>query len=209
MAKYVINACMNKPIEFYFDFSSPYGYVAAEKIDLLAARYGRSTDWHPVLLGAIFKVTGAQPPAGVPIKGTYFTRDFARTARLLNIPFKQPSIFPIASIAPSRAVYWLKDRDAEMAKVLTRALYRAFFVDDRDIQNVEVVLDVAAKLGIDRNELSAALNDQAIKDRVKSEVQQAMDKGVFGSPYIIVDGEPFFGADRLDQVEKWLATGGW
>ena len=192
-----------------FDFSSPYGYMAAEKIDALTAKHGRTTDWHPVLLGAIFKTTGAQPPAGVPIKGDYFTHDFARSARLLGVAYKQPSVFPIASIAASRAVYWLKDRDVEKSKALVRALYKAFFVEDRDIQNAEVVLDVAAKLGIDRDELNAGLNDQAVKDRLKNEVQQAMDKGVFGSPYIIIDGEPFFGADRLDQVDKWLTTGGW
>ncbi|MGB8337453.1 MAG: 2-hydroxychromene-2-carboxylate isomerase [Burkholderiales bacterium] len=200
---------MPAPIEFYFDFSSPYGYMAAEKIDALGAKHGRSTDWHPVLLGAIFKVTGGQPPAGVPIKGDYFKHDFARSARLLGVPYRHPSIFPISSVAPSRAVYWLKDRDAEKSKTLARALYHAFFVEDRDIQNVEVVMDVAVTLGIKRDELTAALNDPAVKDRLKNEVQQAMDKGVFGSPYIIIDGEPFFGADRLDQVDKWLATGGW
>jgi 2-hydroxychromene-2-carboxylate isomerase len=200
---------MAAPIEFYFDFSSPYGYMASEKIDALAAKYGRSVDWHPVLLGAIFKTTGAQPPAGLPIKGDYFKHDFARSARLLGVPYKHPSIFPIASVAPSRAVYWLKDRDVEKSKALVRALYKAFFVEDRDIQNVEVVLDVAANLGINRDELAAGLNDPVVKDRLKNEVQQAMDKGVFGSPYIMIDGEPFFGADRLDQVEKWLATGGW
>jgi 2-hydroxychromene-2-carboxylate isomerase len=200
---------MSVPIEFYFDFSSPYGYIAAEKIDALAAKYGRTTNWHPILLGAIFKTTGAQPPAGVPIKGDYFNRDFARSARLFGVPYKQPSVFPISSVAASRAVYWLKDRDAEKSKALVRAMYKAFFVDDHDIQNIEVVLDVAATLGIKRDELNIALNDTAVKNRLKDEVQQAMDKGVFGSPYIIVDGEPFFGADRLDQVEKWLATGGW
>jgi 2-hydroxychromene-2-carboxylate isomerase len=200
---------MPAPIEFYFDFSSPYGYMASEKIDALAAKYGRSTDWHPVLLGAIFKTTGAQPPAGLPIKGDYFKHDFARSARLLGVPYQQPSIFPIASVAPSRAVYWLKDRDVEKSKALVRALYQAFFVEDRDIQNLDVVLDVASMLGIKRDELAAGLNDAAVKERLKNEVQQAMDKGVFGSPYIIIDGEPFFGADRLDQVEKWLSTGGW
>jgi 2-hydroxychromene-2-carboxylate isomerase len=200
---------MAAPIEFYFDFSSPYGYMAAEKIDALAAKHGRTTDWHPILLGAIFKTTGAQPPAGVPIKGDYFTRDFARSARLLGVPFKHPSVFPIGAIAASRAVYWLKGRDAEKSKALVRALYKAFFVEDRDIHNAEVVLDVATKLGINRDEINAGLNNQAVKDHLKNEVQRAMDKGVFGSPYIIVDGEPFFGADRLDQVDKWLATGGW
>ncbi len=200
---------MPAPIEFYFDFSSPYGYLASEKIDALAAKYGRTVDWHPVLLGAIFKITGAQPPAGVPIKGDYFTRDFARSARLFGVPYQHPSIFPIASIAPSRAVYWLKERDVEQSKALTRALYRAFFVEGRDIQQIETVIDVAAKLGIDRDELTTALNDQAVKDKLKNEVQQAIDKGVFGSPYFIVDGEPFFGADRMEQLDKWLATGGW
>ena len=200
---------MANTIDFYFDFSSPYGYFAATKIDALAAKYGRTVVWRPILLGAIFKITGQQPLPTIPLKGSYAKHDLARSARLFGVPFKLPSKFPVAGQAPSRAFYWVGDRDPVLARTLAQALYRAYFAEDRDISSLEVTANVAAKLGVNRDELVQALNDQAVKERLKSEVDAAIERGVFGSPYIIVDGEPFWGSDRLEQVEKWLATGGW
>ena len=200
---------MANAIDFYFDFSSPYGYFAAGKIDDVAAKYGRTVVWRPILLGAIFKITGQQPLPTIPLKGSYAKHDLARSARLFGVPFKLPSKFPVAGQAPSRAFYWVGDRDPVLARKLAQALYRAYFAEDRDISSPEVTANVAAKLGVNRDELVQALNDPAVKERLKSEVDAAIERGVFGSPYIIVDGEPFWGSDRLDQVDKWLATGGW
>jgi 2-hydroxychromene-2-carboxylate isomerase len=200
---------MANPIDFYFDFSSPYGYLASTKIDELAAKHGRAVVWRPMLLGAVFKITGGQPLPTIPLKGSYSAHDMARTARLLNVPFKLPTKFPIASTAPSRAFYWLSDRDPALAKKLAQALYHAYFAEDRDISNPEVTGNVAAKLGVDKPGLSQALNEPAVKERLRTEVDAAIERGVFGSPYIVIDGEPFWGSDRLDQVERWLATGGW
>lgn len=200
---------MANPIDFYFDFSSPYGYFAAAKIDGIAAKYARDVVWRPILLGAIFKITGQQPLPTIPLKGSYAKHDLARSARLFGVPFRLPSKFPVAGQAPSRAFYWVGDRDPALARKLAQALYRAYFAEDRDISSAEVTANVAAKLGVNRDELLQALNDPAVKERLKSEVDAAIERGVFGSPYIIVDGEPFWGSDRLEQVEKWLATGGW
>ncbi|MGH8620999.1 MAG: 2-hydroxychromene-2-carboxylate isomerase [Burkholderiales bacterium] len=200
---------MANPIDFYFDFSSPYGYLASTRIDALAARHGRSVVWRPHLLGAVFKINGQQPLASIPLKNDYAARDLARSARLLKVPFKLPTKFPVSATAPSRAFYWVNDRDPALAKRLAQALYHAFFAEDRDISSPEVTCDVAARLKVDRGALSQALNDPAVKERLRAEVDAAITRGVFGSPYIIVDGEPFWGSDRLDQVEKWLETGGW
>jgi 2-hydroxychromene-2-carboxylate isomerase len=200
---------MANPIDFYFDFSSPYGYLASTKIDELAAKHGRAVSWRPILLGAVFKITGGQPLATIPLKNSYSAHDMARSARLMNVPFKLPTKFPVAGQAPSRAFYWVGDKDPALAKKLAQALYHAYFAEDRDISNPEVTSNVAAKLGLDKGEVSQALNDPAVKERLRIEVDAAIERGVFGSPYIVIDGEPFWGADRLDQVERWLATGGW
>ena len=200
---------MANPIDFYFDFSSPYGYFASTKIDALAAKYGRTVVWRPILLGAAFKITGGQPLPTIPLKGSYAAHDLARGARWFKVPFKPPSKFPISSIAPARAFYWVSDKDPALAKKLAQALYHAYFAEDRDISNPEVTGNVAAKLGVNKEELAQALNDPAVKERLRTEVGAAIERGVFGSPYIVVDGEPFWGSDRLDQVEKWLETGGW
>lgn len=200
---------MGLPIDFYFDFSSPYGYFASARIDEIAERHGRRVTWHPILLGAVFKLTGQRPLPSIPLKGSYTNHDLARSARLIGVPFKLPTKFPIAGQAPSRAYYWIADRDAAVGRSLAQALYRAYFAEDRDISNPEVTANVAAKLGIPREDLLQALNEPAVKERLKSEVDAAIERGVFGSPYVVIDGEPFWGADRLDQAEKWLATGGW
>ena len=200
---------MANPIDFYFDFSSPYGYLASTQIDELAAKHGRGVTWRPILLGAVFKITGGQPLPTIPLKGSYAAHDMARTARRFKVPFKLPSRFPVATTAPSRAYYWLRDRDPALARSLARALFHAYFAEDRDISNPEVTGNVAAKLNVSKEELLQALNEPAVKERLRSEVDAAIERGVFGSPYIVVDGEPFWGADRLEQVEQWLETGGW
>jgi 2-hydroxychromene-2-carboxylate isomerase len=200
---------MANPIDFYFDFSSPYGYLASTRIDALAAKHGRSVVWRPHLLGAVFKINDQRPLASIPLKSDYTARDLARSARLLKVPFKLPTKFPVGATAPSRAFYWVNDRDPALAKRLAQALYHAYFAEDRDISSPEVTCDVAERLEVDRAELAQALNDPAVKERLRTEVDAAIARGVFGSPYIVVDGEPFWGSDRLDQVEKWLATGGW
>lgn len=200
---------MSQPIEFYFDFSSPYGYFAAAKIDDLAAKYQRTTVWRPMLLGAIFKITGQQPLVTIPLKGSYALHDLVRSARWFSVPFKLPSKFPVSSTAPCRAYYWLHDHDPAAAKTLARALYRAYFAEDRDISNPEITVNVAARLGHDKAAVTQAINDPAVKERLKAEVDAAIERGVFGSPYILVDGEPFWGSDRLDQIEQWLARGKW
>ena len=193
------------PLEFYFDFSSPYGYLAAEKIDELAEKYGRKVKWRPVLLGVIFKATGAVPLTMVPFKGDYSKLDFGRSARFMGVPYNPPSRFPLPTQIAARAYYWLHERDCALARAFAKAVYRGFFVDDRDISNPDVVMEIAAGVGADRAALAAAVESPEIKDRLKNEVAAALEKGVFGSPYIVCDGEPFFGADRLPQLEARLA----
>ncbi|MFC5301914.1 2-hydroxychromene-2-carboxylate isomerase [Azospira restricta] len=193
------------PLEFYFDFSSPYGYLASERIDELAAKYGRKVKWRPVLLGAVFKATGAAPLTTVPLKGEYSKLDFARSARFMGIPYQPPSRFPLPTQVAARAYYWLHDRDCAMARAFAHAVYRALFVDDRDISDLDVVLDLAVDVGADRAALAEAVESPEIKERLKAEVAAAIDRGVFGSPYIVCDGEPFMGADRLPQLEARLA----
>jgi 2-hydroxychromene-2-carboxylate isomerase len=200
---------MPAPIDFYFDFSSPYGYFASHKIDALAAKHGREVKWRPYLLGVAFKTTGGAPLPSIPVKGPYHLRDMLRTAKYLGVSYRHPSVFPIASVAPSRAFYWLDAKDARRAKELAKGLYAAYFLDDVDISSADNVVAVAARIGLNADEVRAGIADQATKDRTRTEVVKAIAIGAFGSPYIVVDGEPFWGSDRLDQIDKWLATGGW
>lgn len=197
----------NRTLDFHFDFSSPYGYLGSELIEDLAARHGRRVQWRPMLLGVVFKSTGAVPLTSVPVKGDYSRHDFARSARFHGVPFRMPSKFPIATQAAARIVLWQRDGGADPAPIV-HALYRAFFRDDRDISSPDVAADVAAETGLDRAKARAAVDDPGVKDALKRENDAALAQGVFGSPFVIVDGEPFWGVDRFDQVERWLERGG-
>jgi 2-hydroxychromene-2-carboxylate isomerase len=196
-------------IDFYFEFSSPYGYLASLRIDDIAAKHGRETVWRPFLLGVVFQVTGHSPLTDQPLRGDYARLDFDRSARLQKAPFMMPEEFPVLSIAAARAFYWLEGRDPAKAKQLAQALYFRIFGKGQNISAPDAVIAAAKSLGIDGEELAAALQDPVVKERLKTETQAAIDRGVFGSPFVIVDGEPFWGADRLDQVDAWLESGGW
>ncbi|MEO5700838.1 MAG: 2-hydroxychromene-2-carboxylate isomerase [Casimicrobiaceae bacterium] len=200
----------NKPIDFYFDFSSPYGFLAGQKIGPLAARHDRAIDWHPILLGVVFKHTGSGPLTQIPLKGDYARRDMARSARFHGLPpLTMPERFPIPTQAPARLVSWVKATAPDQVGALVLALFSAYFNDHRDISNPDETIAVAADaVGLERETARAAIDDPAVKEAFKSEMDRAIARGVFGSPYIVVDGEPFWGLDRLDQVIRWLETGG-
>jgi len=196
-------------IEFYFEFSSPYGYIASCLADDLGQRLGRDLAWKPFLLGPVFKTTGQAPLVEIPMKGEYSKRDFVRSAHFHGVPYRQPSKFPIGTVAALRAFYWVHDRDPAQARALAKALYAAYFTNDIDIGPAETVVGIASSVGVDAGALTAALGDAAVKDRAKSEVDAAIAKGVFGSPFFIVDGEPFWGNDRIPMLEAWVKRGGW
>jgi len=198
-----------KPIEFYFDFSSPYGYFASTQIDDLAARHGREADWRPFLVGTAMKATGHRAMIHTPMFDDYVRIDVPRFARLLGVPFRLPDSFPVVPSAASRAFYWLKERDASLAGRFARATYHAFFGEGRDISKTDELRRVADGCGVNGAELAEIIRDPETKELFRERNDAALAGGVFGSPFFIIDGEPFWGADRLDQVDRWLASGGW
>lgn len=198
---------MSAPIDFYFDFSSPYGYLASEQIEALAARHGRAVMWHAIVLDAQF-----QPQGGVKIplallRTEYARRDCERSAAFLGITYKTPTPYPVHTEHAARAFQWLSDRNPDEARAFAHGVFRAYFVDGRNISEPAVLLEIAGALGLDREEVSNAFSDLATKARLKAEIDLAEARGVFGSPFFIVEGEGFWGPDRLAQLERWLATG--
>ncbi|MBM3477764.1 MAG: 2-hydroxychromene-2-carboxylate isomerase [Alphaproteobacteria bacterium] len=200
---------MAGPVEFFFDFSSPYGFLASLRIDDIAARHGREAAWKPILLGAVFKVSGQQPLVEIPLKGEYARHDLARFARLWGTDLRFPPLFPFSSVAASRAFYWIAASDRALATRFARAAFSAAWREERDISRSDTVADIAAAVGADRDDALAALLDPAVKELLRVEVEAAIARGIFGSPFVVVDGEGFWGADRLWQVEAWLERGGW
>ncbi len=200
---------MSDSIDFYFDFSSPFSYFAAHKIDEIADANGRRVNWKPILLGPIFKATGGSSPVSYPAKGKYSIHDCERMARFMDLPWKMPENFPIFSVAAARAFYWVEGKDSDQARLLAKSLYHRLFGEGQDITSADAVADVASALHVDREELLNGISDPAIKQRVKDETDTAIERGVFGAPFFFVDGEGFWGSDRLWMVKKWLQRGGW
>lgn len=200
---------MTKPIEFFFDFSSPYGYLAAQEIEALGERQFAEVVWRPFLLGASFKQTGIPPLVEVPWKADYTKHDIAREARRIGVPYIWPDPFPFMSVAAARAFYWLDGQDSESAKQLALALFAKAFGEGGDIAHPGAVTEVAVELGHDRNAVAAGLQDPEIKQKLREVTDQALERKVFGSPFLFIDDQAFWGHDRLPHVEQWLEKGGW
>ncbi|HEY9280435.1 MAG TPA: 2-hydroxychromene-2-carboxylate isomerase [Eoetvoesiella sp.] len=201
---------MQSPIAFYFDFFSPYGYFASTQIEALAARHGRSVDWRPMLLGVtVMQIMGMKPLMETPLKSDYIRHDKVRMAQLLGVPFADHGLSGVQSVNALRAFLWLKAQDPVQAVAFAHAMYRRLWVEGLDITPAEVSAHEVAVLGGDADALLVAINSAELKQALRAEVQASIDLGVFGAPYFIVDGEPFWGVDRLWMLEHWLTHRSW
>ena len=201
---------MNAPhraIDFYFDFSSPYSYIASEWIEALAARHGRTVTWHAMLLGATFQVTEIKSPVSYPLKREYSLLDFERSARFAGVPFKMPEKFPIATQNAARLFYWLRAGDEARAVAWARHCLRALFARGVDLSDALALQALGAEFDIGAAQAEAVWSDPQWKAALKAANDRAIALGVFGAPYFIIDGEPFWGNDRRAQIERWLDKG--
>jgi len=199
------------PLAFHFDFISPYGYFASLRIEALAARHGRTVDWRPMLLGvAVLKVMGLKPLLETPLKGDYVRRDVLRHARRHGVQLGRDLNASVGNpLPPARAFCWVKKNHPELQGPMAHALYHAFWAEGRDLSTPEAVAAIALPAGLDRDALAAATASDEAATLLRNSVAASIQAGVFGSPTIVVDGEPFWGSDRLAEVEEWLAVGGW
>ena len=196
-----------RPIDFYFDFSSPYSYIASEWIDALEARHGRTVNWKAILLGATFQAAELKSPVSYPIKREYSLHDFERSARFAGVPLKNPDKFPIPTQNAARVFWWLADQGGDRATQWARNCLRAYFARGVDLSDPQQLRQLAEDFGIGADAAESVWNDAAWKLRLKQENEAAIAAGVFGAPFFMVDGEPFWGNDRRPQIERWLEKG--
>jgi 2-hydroxychromene-2-carboxylate isomerase len=198
-----------KPIDFYFDFASPYGYFMSEKIDALAAQHGRSVNWRPILLFAALRALDLPAPFSHPVKLEYITADFARSARFLGVGFSMPPGFPAMTQHAARAFYLLNEQAGKAAVPFAQSVLRGYFQQGRNIADIEVIAQMlcaqTGKLG-DVPAVCARLKSDAAKALLQDAINDAVRHKVFGSPFVLIDGEPFFGVDRLPQIADKLAA---
>lgn len=198
-------------LHFYFDFISPYGFFAALRIDDLASAFGRSVQWHPMLLGvSVMKVMGLKPLLDTPLKGPYTRHDVMRYARLHGIPLgREPGVAAMSPLACGRALAWARHHHPQHAKQLARDMLNAYWLRGMDLSTPSAIASLALPGSLSTAELNQALQGEEAAKLLREEVQQSIDAGVFGSPTVIVDGELFWGIDKFDQIQRWLETGGW
>lgn len=195
---------MSKQIEFFFDVGSPATYLAWTQLPALAARHNADLVYRPMLLGGVFQATGNQSPAAVPAKGAYTRGDFQRFARRYGVTLNHNPYFPINTLQLMRGAEALRGTD--QFDVYLAAVFNAIWVEEQDMGQPEVVARVLASAGLDPAALMQHLGDLEVKQRLKETTEEAVRRGVFGAPTLFVDGEMFFGQDRLDFVEEKLAA---
>jgi 2-hydroxychromene-2-carboxylate isomerase len=191
------------PVSFFFDFISPYAYLASRRVEAIAACHGRAVVWRPFRLGvAVVKVMGLTPVMQTPLKSDYVRHDVRRLARMLGEPFAgvdNPDPLP-----PARAMF---AAPAALAGAFAKAMLYAQWAEGRQLGNPEVVIDVALRVGVDAELVAAAMEDPRTRERLNDNTREAVALGVFGSPTCVVGDELFWGVDRLWMLDRYLAAG--
>lgn len=199
---------MSKSVEYYFDFGSPAAYLASTQLPALATATGATVLWRPMLLGGVFVATGNASPASVPAKGKYIFRDFARFAQRYAVPLKINPFFPINTITLMRIAVGLQLREDPRFMDYCAAMYRAIWVEEKNMNDPATVASVLQGSGFDASALLALASEQSVKDKLKAETALAVSRGVFGAPTFFVGEQMFWGQDRLDFVREALAQCG-
>ena len=194
---------MRKTIEFFFDFGSPTAYLAHTQLPAIAERSGAELVYRPMLLGGVFQATGNTTPAAIPAKGKYMERDIARCAKRYGEQYSANPHFPVKTLNVMRGAV-AAQQDGEL-KAYMEAVYRAVWVDQKNTTDPDVFAEVLTAAGLDAGKFAERIQDPAIKDVLKSNTQEAVERGVFGAPTMFVGDEMFFGQDRLDYVEAEAA----
>ena len=195
---------MNKFVDFLFDFGSPAAYLAWTQLPRLVAETGATVVMKPMLLGGVFQSTGNRAPISVPLKGSYLFKDMGRYAQKYGVPLIMNPHFPINTITLMRIDVGLGLRSDKKLDAYRAAMFRAIWVEQKNMGDAQVVAEVVQAAGLDPQDLMALAADPQVKEKLKVLTQEAVDRGVFGAPSFFVGDEMYWGQDRLDFVQAAL-----
>ena len=193
-------------IEFFFDCSSPWTYLAFHNIQPLAREFGEEISWRPILVGGIFNTINpsvySRRENPVPAKIAYDKKDMADWARLAGLAIKmRPTVFPVNSVKAMRGCIWSGKNMVPFA----RAVFKAYWGEDKDISKDDVLIEICERVGIDPQKFLAGIAEQAIKDQLKANTDEVIARGGFGSPTIFINKtDMYFGNDRLPLLREAL-----
>jgi 2-hydroxychromene-2-carboxylate isomerase len=193
---------MPRRLEFFFDYVSPFSYLANSQIEAIAGRTGAELVYRPFLLGGVMQATGNQPPATLPARGKYMPKDIGRWVRRYGIPFRFNPSFPMKTLDAMRAA--LAAEEQGVFPAYHSALFKAAWGEPANLADPAVLRDLIAGAGLDPVPLLAAAATEPIKEMLKANTAEAVERGAFGAPTFFVGDEIFFGNDRLDFVEEAL-----
>lgn len=180
---------------FYYDLQSPYSWLAAERVDAL---FAEPVEWVPILVGAIFAARGRRSWGVGPEREDGLAVIERRAAARGLPPVRWPDPYPGDGLRPQRAAVHAH-REGE-GKAFALAAFRVHFVEGRTLNDEDAIVDAAGRAGLDPAAVLAATADQAVKDVLRSNTDTALDAGVFGVPTVLVDGDRFWGDDRLEEA---------
>jgi len=198
---------LSKTVDYYFTTVSPYSYLGHERFAKIAAKHGATVNVKPIDLGRIFPVSGGLPlKQRAPQRQAYRLVELARWRDALGVPITlEPKFFPTPP-EPSALLIIATDlaHGTAAAMDMALALYRACWVEDRNVADVKTLREIASAQRRDPDSLLSPDAAAAAKPKYDAYVQEAIDRGVFGSPTYVIDGELFWGQDRLEFVERAL-----
>ena len=194
-----------KQVEFFFEVGSPYSYLAYHQLPKIAQARGAEIVWRPMLLGGVFQATGNSSPATVPVKGRYSSIDLERWALHFGVPLQHNPYFPINTLQLMRGATGMQMRsEAEFQRYLG-AVFSTMFERPRNLGVPEEVAAVLSEVGIAPALFLELVQDDHVKQALRTTTEEAVARGVFGAPTFFVGTEMFWGQDRLDFVDRALA----
>jgi 2-hydroxychromene-2-carboxylate isomerase len=195
-------------VEFFYDCSSPFTYLGFVNMRALADELGIAVIWRPILVGGVFNAVNPsvydQRAAPVPAKAAYHQKDIQDWARLLGLTIKfPPSVFPANSVKAMRGCLFLKPQGKELA--FAGACFKAHWSDDLDIGKDDVLADICGQVGVAPDVFFRGIAEASIKDQLRANTDELIQRGGFGSPTVFVDGDDmYFGNDRICLVREAL-----
>ncbi len=193
---------MSKTVEFYYDFSSPYTYIASERIEAICQDNGATLVWKPFLLGGVFNEIGSTPAVQIDNKIRYLRQDTVNCAEYYGVPFNYPEVFPLNSVRSMRGAFAASEQNKLVE--YNHLMFRLYFVEGSDLSRPEVLGEAVGTIDIEPEWFLARIAEQDIKDMLRDETTTAIERGVFGAPTIFVDDKMYWGNDRLDFLNRYL-----
>jgi 2-hydroxychromene-2-carboxylate isomerase len=197
---------MPKKLEFFYDCSSPWTYLAFSKIEEVALRHDAELIWRPILVGGLFNTVNpsvyesrAKP---VPVKAKYYVKDLRDWAQFYGLKIGNPTVFPVNSVKAMRGAFVAREHGK--ISPYSRRVFESYWGEDRDISKDDVLRDIVRAVGLDEKEYFSKIAAPECKEELRANTQELIDRGGFGSPSIFVDGDMFFGNDRLILIEHAL-----